>query len=265
MQVPANLAQIQVRLTAEVMNTTSKHLESFEQSHTFPIETFVNKNHVHEFHLKMSKDSSYEIFVLGKNGEPKPLWPISVTVQHCYHGTISQELTTDNEGKLFLGKLTGCLALSVRHNADGTNRDWTLPSTIDQWTYPVQVDLVQGQSVQIPVAAMWSPTKDELDRRQVSLIRKRHDIVIEDCFKKIRAVKKNRYYELQIENLEAGDYHLWLRGEKDHELEIKVHKGEFLGSMDNIILKKHCLQELCSQSKILKIDEVKRTGDEITV
>lgn len=35
--------------------------------------------------------------------------------------------------------------------------------------------------------------------------------------------------------------------------------------MDNIILKKHCLQELCSKSKILKIDEIKRNGDEITL
>ena len=247
------------------MNTTSKQLENFSASHTFNIETFVNKNHVHEFHLKMSKDSTYEVFVLGKNGEPKPLWPVQVQVQHCYQGHVSQSLTTDKEGKLYLGKLSGCLTLNVSHTADGTSREWTLPSATDQWTYPVQVDLVQGSNVSIPVAFMWDPTKDILDRRQVTLIRKRHDIVIEDCFKKIKAVKKQRYFELVIENLEAGDYHLWLRGEQDHELEIKVHKGEFLGSMDNIILKKHCLQELCSQSKILKIEDIQRTNNEITV
>lgn len=80
MQVPANLERIQVNLHAEVMNTTSKQLESFDSNHTFNIETFVNKNHVHEFHLKMSKDSSYEVLVLGKNGEPKPLWPVNVSV-----------------------------------------------------------------------------------------------------------------------------------------------------------------------------------------
>ena len=56
-----------------------------------------------------------------------------------------------------------------------------------------------------------------------------------------------------LENLEAGDYTLFLRGEKDHKIEIKVHKGEMLQSMENIILKKHCLQELCSQAKIVKI------------
>ncbi len=49
-----------------------------------------------------------------------------------------------------------------------------------------------------------------------------HGIVIEDWFKRIKLVKKQNakchYYILQLENLEAGDYNLQLRGEVDHKI-----------------------------------------------
>jgi glycosylphosphatidylinositol transamidase (GPIT) subunit GPI8 len=68
---------------------------------------------------------------------------------------------------------------------------------------------------------MWDKTKpDVLDRRQVTLTRSKHGIVIEDWFTKIKLVKKqtpsSHYYLLLIEGLQSGEYNLQIRGEKDH-------------------------------------------------
>jgi hypothetical protein len=60
---------------------------------------------VHEYHLRMVKDNKYELLVLGKNGEPKPLMPQNLIFQHAYYGNILEQLTTDEHGKIYLGHL----------------------------------------------------------------------------------------------------------------------------------------------------------------
>jgi hypothetical protein len=55
--------------------------------------------------------------------------------------------------------------------------------------------------------------------------------------------------------LEAGDYHFFIRGDTDHNIEIKVHSGQYLSNMGSFILKKNCLQELVTSQKIVKITE----------
>lgn len=91
---------------------------------------------------------------------------------------------------------------------------------------------------------MWDKP-DVLDRQQVTLVRSKHGIVIEDWFKKIKLVKKanaqGHFYLLVAEGLEVGEYDLYLRGDKDHHIQIKVHNGQYLGNLENIILKKNCL------------------------
>lgn len=55
--------------------------------------------------------------------------------------------------------------------------------------------------------------------------------------------------------MEAGEYHLFIRGDIDHHIEIKVHSGQYLSNMGSFILKKNCLQELVTSQKIVKISE----------
>jgi hypothetical protein len=78
---------------------------------------------VFEYHLKMVKDNKYEIHVLGKNGEPQPNKPVRLSLQHTYHGYIDTELTTDLQGKIYLGQLDKILTV----RCDGL-RHWRLPS-----------------------------------------------------------------------------------------------------------------------------------------
>ena len=114
---------------------------------------------------------------------------------------------------------------------------------------------------------MWDSAKPEvLDRRQLTVIRKNHGIVIEDCFNKVKLIKKpnaqSRYFLLELDNMQAGTYNLFLRGRQvDFSIEITVHEGKMLQNMENIMLKKHCLQEIVSVNKMVKIRESQVTSD----
>ena len=105
----------------------------------------------------MVKDNKYELLVLGKNGEPKPLMPQSLTFQHAYHGNIGADLTTDEHGKIYLGNLDQILTFEVRGG-----RKWLLPNLkADHWSYPAGIDTVKGKSIEIPIAHMWDISKPD--------------------------------------------------------------------------------------------------------
>jgi len=53
--VPGNLKFINVTLTAQVNNTTTKSVEKFEKSKQFDIECYSTSNTIHEWHLRMVK------------------------------------------------------------------------------------------------------------------------------------------------------------------------------------------------------------------
>lgn len=128
------------------MNTTTKEVKPFTASKTFNIKTFSNSNIVTEYHLKMTKSGDYELNVLGKNGEAKPLSPERVKFQHAILGMIEQNLTTDEHGKLYLGKLDQILTIQSQ-----SGRSWRLPSLSDEWSYPGAIDLVQGDKILLPI------------------------------------------------------------------------------------------------------------------
>jgi len=60
---------------------------------------------VHEYHLRVVAENKYELLVLGKNGEPKPLAPLKIYLQHAYNGQVEADLTSDEHGKIYLGHL----------------------------------------------------------------------------------------------------------------------------------------------------------------
>lgn len=96
----------------------------------------------------MVKDNKYEILCLGKNGEPKPLMPVNIACKHAEINEMrSMQLTTDNLGKVYLGRLD-----KVQEVTTGS-RSWMLPNLYnDEWCYPSVIDSVVGGSVQVPVA-----------------------------------------------------------------------------------------------------------------
>ena len=129
-------------------------------SRQFGIFTFENSKQIHDFHLRQNL-GNFELQCLGKNGEAKPEMNVSLQFEHKDIGIVNKELTSDSNGKLYLGKLKGVLRLIAKNNGSylGTRlsegqREWQLPGG-DVWCYPAAVDCVVGGQVEIPVASMW--------------------------------------------------------------------------------------------------------------
>ena len=64
------------------------------------------------------ENSSYNIYVLGKNGEPRPDVNLNVSIIHKWMGALNGAatdlvLTTDKEGKVKLGHLKKIMAINV--------------------------------------------------------------------------------------------------------------------------------------------------------
>ena len=53
------------------MNTTTKKLQDFSSADTFDITSRNTEDQICELYLKMAKNQTYEVFCLGKNGEPR--------------------------------------------------------------------------------------------------------------------------------------------------------------------------------------------------
>lgn len=96
---------------------------------------------------------------------------------------------------------------------------------------------------------MWdTKIPNTLDRQQVTLVRSKQGIIIEDWFNKIKVVRKqnanSHYFMLLVEDLEVGEYDMFLRGDQTHQMKLTVHKGNYWNNLENFILKKTCIQEL---------------------
>jgi len=120
----------------------------------------------------MVKDNKYEVQCLGRNGEPRPFMRFSMKFSHRMLGSFDHEsITTDEQGKLYLGNLDHIENVTCRcRDQSDLFKSWNIPNlNSDVWTYPKNVELVQGAKFEIPVANMWDAT-NKLDRRQISLI-----------------------------------------------------------------------------------------------
>lgn len=104
--IPAKLKQIQIVVKGNIKKMTSSAGQPVEISHSITIDNCQSMDIFCSQYLKFSKDLGYEIYVLGKNGEPKE----GITVNVGFMSKkISYELRatleTDKEGKVSLGHL----------------------------------------------------------------------------------------------------------------------------------------------------------------
>jgi len=63
----------------------------------------------------MASGNKYELLYLGKNGEPMPNVPFSLTFMHAHFGNISTsaQIITDESGKIYIGELKNIMSLRV--------------------------------------------------------------------------------------------------------------------------------------------------------
>jgi hypothetical protein len=119
-QVPPYLQSISVTLETEVFNITQQRNQKFTISRSFPISTHHHSHNMCEVYMR-KQGSDHFVYVLGKNGEPRPEMNVNFTIIHklfnpSQEGTRDMVLTTDKEGKIKLGHLKKVIAVSVSIN-----------------------------------------------------------------------------------------------------------------------------------------------------
>jgi phosphate-selective porin len=159
-QVPPNLETIKVDFSVQVLNNISKAMQNFSASHTFTVATHKSDGTTWDFHLRVVEGKKYEIHCLGKNGEPRALNMVNVSLTHSRVGNKSTSLVSDKQGKIYLGKLDHVLSIDCRSSSDGVNRQWNIyEMSSDTWSYPGEINIIENGTVEIPVAHMWDPEK----------------------------------------------------------------------------------------------------------
>jgi hypothetical protein len=156
----------------------------------------------------MLKDKNYEVLCLGRNGEPRPYMRFTARFTHSLLGEFSSSTLVTNElGKLYLGELKNITTLRVESIDMGDLRKgWNMPDIYsDNWSYPTRMELLEGSTLELPVASLWEDGS-KLDRRQISLVQSsRSGHVLADWFEKIKLIKKANnachYHLLKCENL----------------------------------------------------------------
>jgi len=68
-QVPPNMSNVNLSITAQVQNVTLKKLETFIESKSIPIQQHSTSTRISELYLRRI-NKLYYIYALGRNGEP---------------------------------------------------------------------------------------------------------------------------------------------------------------------------------------------------
>ena len=103
-QIPPNLSNINITLSAQCQNVTTKKLESFSSQQSFKIKEHSNDCQITEMYLRRIKNLYY-VYVLGRNGEPQK-GTATVIFKHCdYRETHSQQMKLNGQGMICIGSL----------------------------------------------------------------------------------------------------------------------------------------------------------------
>ena len=178
-------------------------------------------------------------------------------------------LTTDKEGRVTLGKLKKVMAINVSASFLGLHHVWFIGNQSGEGgsgnllTYPHEVDVVESENLEFPIANMSKKT-----RKNLSLIKlwtpdgkqSGQQVVLEDLFDKLEFIRGDShevpkdYSIVRIANLQEGTYKLMLKKVKKTIL-ITVHRGQYWDT-DSFILKRNCLFENRAPLKMIKISNV---------
>lgn len=211
--VPSNTQNITVKLSGSVKNFSKKAMEQMAtQSHTFTVKHHRDDKCLHELYLKQI-GADYFIYCLGKNGEPLRNQKVNINVKHIdYQEAIHHTLTLDTMGRVKLGPLSGVEKVHATVNAPDVvfSDTWNIINEADQWTASSEINIVAGESVEIPIN--YEGATEALSTYQLSLKKMRASQTLANLTKSIK-IEKSRmgaYNQINLRDLEVGKYILKL-------------------------------------------------------
>jgi hypothetical protein len=212
-KVPDGLTSIHFDVSAKVENMSRQEEQDVADKAEFRLNEIDNTLSVDSVHLSRA-DGAYRIFVLGKNGEPKPDAPVNLELKHRYFKqTVHMTLQTGGDGMTELGELGGITYVMAK-TASGAGRIWHM--TRDRYPYAPALHAGAKAPVRIPYSG---PAGGD-PRLLYSLFELRGETYVTDRSRDLRY--DNGF--LVVDNLPAGNYELTLK-HANHRIRIRLTEG----------------------------------------
>ncbi|QTA81813.1 rubredoxin-like domain-containing protein [Desulfonema limicola] len=256
-QVPDNLSRIKFSLKADIKNMSQNTKDNLGAFGEFKVNRIDKTLRVKDMFLSHA-NGKYCLEILGKNGEPFPNFPVSLSFKHRYfRDKVQTNLSTDKNGRIDLGKLENIdkiyagLPGEITYVSQGdesknrgeatvagdivvedTEPDCTWYLSKNLCRYPSFINTQAGETVYIPFAGSETAKK----RKDFTLLERGWNQWVED---RSDAVKVNKGF-LEISGLEPGEYDLFLKKNQE-KISISINRGI---PVDNYIISEKNIQEM---------------------
>ncbi len=209
--VPERLLTLSVTLRGSVTDLAGKRVELESATETFRLNAIDATADTWSVEL-LRTQAGYVVEARGKDGEPKPARPISLSLfAQDFRDALTVSLQTDAAGRIELGALGGIEYLLI---TAGSSQSEVLLSR-PRCSYPGALQGVAGETLRVPyLGAATAPT-----RAAFSLLGQEHD-----AFEKLAL--EGGFLELR--GLEPGDYELSLH-ESETRIPVRVARGRVQG------------------------------------
>lgn len=213
-QVPDKLAKISFALKASVQNMSRNKKEDLSDHAEFQLNGIDTTLAVDDVFLSRVNDEHVLEF-LGKNGEPKPGFPVKCDIKHRYfRERVIVSLQTDSSGQVHLGSLENIEWVRARA-PQGKWHNWHLPK--ERCRYPANIHGQAGETIRTPYMG---DEKNE-PRLSYALFEKRGRTFFSDRKDAIRI----RDGFMEISGLPAGNYVLFLK-KSGAKINLRLTDGE---------------------------------------
>jgi len=211
--VPEATVTLTATLKARIQNLSQNKQQELAGGTTFTLNGIERSQAVQDLHLSHTS-AGYLVELRGKNGETLPGEPLACVFKHqWFRDEVQAALKTDDRGRAWLGELAGIQWVRVKAPA-GAEHQWLLPR--GACSYPDQLHGRVGETVRVPIVFEGTDPLQE-----VSLMEVRGNQFVKDCHEAL-AVQDGF---LELRNLPAGDYSLYLKPEA-REIAVAVTQGE---------------------------------------
>lgn len=121
------------------MNVTKQEKERFRSSYSYTLRNHKESHQFFDYYLRKHM-GEYVFYMLGKNGEPQDDVNVRFTFSHFFMNRTfdSPSLTTDKDGKIFLGPLEDVYQVTASINScrGQQQMSWTLNHRKEIVSYP---------------------------------------------------------------------------------------------------------------------------------
>ncbi|MFZ2956601.1 MAG: hypothetical protein WA705_06900 [Candidatus Ozemobacteraceae bacterium] len=217
-KVPEKLTSISFKLRAKVQNVSQGKKIDLSSGSSVELNGIEAEAKIEDLHLRRI-EGRWLLELLGKTGEPRGERAVNLELKNRFFKRVVQiQLQTTPQGRIDLGALQDIVTVSAK-GPENSHRVWSLTS--DRRSYPGVIHAQALVAVQIPIMEMTADDPHEV----CSLIELRGGAFAADCVKNVTV----RDGFLNIADLAAGDYDLWLKTPDKH-IKLRLTAGKREGS-----------------------------------